>query len=89
MVVVTHHAPSPKSIRPWFKGDPFNCAFASDLDRVVERYQPGLWIHGHMHDPVDEWLGRTRLVANPAGYTHENKRGFDPALCLELESGQE
>ena len=34
---------------------------------MIDRYQPELWIHGHMHDPVDEQLGRTRLVANPAG----------------------
>ena len=84
VVVITHHAPSPRSIRPWFKGDPYNCAFASDLDRVIERYQPELWIHGHMHDPVDERLGRTRLLANPAGYRYEAKRGFDPGLCANL-----
>ena len=85
VVVITHHAPSPRSIRPWFEGDPFNCAFASDLDRVIDRYQPELWIHGHMHDPVDERLGRTRLLANPAGYRYEAKRGFDPGLCVDLD----
>ena len=85
IVVITHHAPSPRSVRPWYEGDPFNCAFASDLDRVIERYQPALWIHGHMHDPVDERLGRTRLVANPAGYAYEAKMGFDPALCINLD----
>ena len=85
VVVITHHAPSSRSIRPWFEGDPFNCAFASDLDRVIDRYQPELWIHGHMHDPVDEQLGRTRLLANPAGYRHEAKRGFDPGLCVDLD----
>ena len=84
-VVITHHAPSPRSIRPWFEGDPFNAAFASNLDRVIEQYQPALWIHGHMHDPVDEQLGRTRLVANPAGYRYEAKEGFDPAFCVELD----
>ena len=84
-VVITHHAPSPRSIRDWYEGDPFNCGFASDLDRVIERYQPKLWIHGHMHDPVDELLGRTRLVANPAGYGYEKKTGFDPALVIDLE----
>ena len=83
-VVITHHAPSPRSIRPWFEGDPFNPAFASDLDHMIERYQPALWVHGHMHDPVDEQLGRTRLVANPAGYRYEAKKGFDPGLCVEL-----
>ena len=85
-VVITHHAPSPRSIRDWYKGDPFNCAFASDLGRVIERYQPALWIHGHMHDPVDKRLGRTRLVANPAGYAYEGKKGFDPAFCLDLDA---
>ena len=81
-VVITHHAPSPKSIRPWFEGDPYNCAFASDLDRTIDRYQPELWIHGHMHDPVDERLGRTRVLANPAGYRHEARKGFDSGLCV-------
>ena len=85
VVVITHHAPSPRSIRPWYRGDPFNCAFASDLDRLIARYQPGLWVHGHMHDPVDERLGRTRLLANPAGYRYEAKRGFDPGLCVDLD----
>ena len=85
VVVITHHAPSPRSIRPWYEGDPFNCAFASDLDRLIERYQPALWIHGYMHDPVDEQLGRTRLVANPAGYGYQKKTGFDATLVIDLE----
>ena len=84
-VVVTHHAPSPRSIHSSFEGDALNPAFASDLERVIGRYQPALWIHGHMHDPVDEQLGRTRLVANPAGYRHEAKRGFDPGSCIDLD----
>ena len=46
-VVITHHAPSPRSIRPFYEGDLYNCAFASDLDTVIDRYQPALWIHGH------------------------------------------
>ena len=79
-VVITHQAPSPRSIRPRYEGDPFNCAFASDLDRLIERHQPALWIHGHMHDPVDEQLGRTQLVANPAGYAYEEKGGFSSPL---------
>ena len=84
-VVITHHAPSPRSVRPWFEGDPYNPAFASNLDAVIARYQPALWIHGHMHDPVDEYLGDTRLFANPAGYGYENKPEFDSALCIDLD----
>ena len=37
-VVITHHAPSPRSIRGWYEGDPFNPAFASDLDRLIEHH---------------------------------------------------
>ena len=39
-VVISHHAPSPRSIQDWYEGDPFNCAFASNLGPVIERYQP-------------------------------------------------
>ena len=83
-VVVSHHAPSPRCVRAWFQGDPFNPAFASNLDSLIERYEPALWIHGHMHDPVDERVGKTRILANPAGYRHENNRGFNPQLCVEI-----
>lgn len=85
VVVVTHHAPSPQCIRPWFQGDPFNPAFASNLDPLIERCEPSLWIHGHMHDPVGERMGKTRILANPAGYRHKNKRGFNPGLCVEVD----
>lgn len=85
-MVVTHHAPSPRCIRPWFEGNPFNLAFAANLDDLIEQYQPPLWIHGHMHDPVDEWVGRTRILANPAGYPQENNTDFNPALCVDLQN---
>lgn len=87
VVVITHHAPSPRSIRPWFEGDPFNCAFAPDLDPAIDRFQPAIWIHGHLHDPVDERLGRTQVVANPAGYAYEKKEGLYPGMCVDLEVG--
>ena len=86
-VVMTHHAPTPRSIRPWYQRNPLNPAFASDLDAVIARYAPPLWIHGHMHDSIDEQLGATRLVANPGGYTPSENPLFDPALCVEISDG--
>ena len=83
-VVITHHAPTPRSIRPWFQGNALNPAFASDLERLIDRYTPPLWIHGHMHDSIDEALGDTRVLANPGGYTKEENPLFDPALCVEV-----
>lgn len=83
-VVITHHAPTPRSIRPWYQGNALNPAFASDLETVIGRYAPPLWIHGHMHDSIDEALGDTRVIANPGGYTKAENPLFDPALCVEV-----
>ena len=68
VIVVTHHAPSPRCVPPWFQGDPFNLAFASNLDSMIARIHPRLRVHGHLHGPVNERLGETRILANPAGY---------------------
>ena len=83
-VVVTHHAPTPRSIRPWYEGNPINPAFASNLDTLIARYEPPLWIHGHMHDSIDEQLGKTRVLANPGGYNPAENRRFDGQLCVSV-----
>ena len=83
-VVITHHAPSPRCIRPWFHNSRLNPGFASNLDAVIEKYQPVLWVHGHMHDPVDEMLGNTRIIANPHGYSHVEGHAFDPAFVVNV-----
>ena len=87
-VVITHHAPTPRSVAARFRDDPCNGGFASDLERVIERYQPPLWIHGHMHDAVDTMLGDTRVLCNPAGYdaARAEHRGFDPQLCVDIDA---
>ena len=83
-MVITHHAPSPRCIRPWFHNSRLNPGFASNLDAVIEKYQPVLWVHGHMHDPVDEMLGNTRIIANPHGYSHVEGHAFDPAFVVNV-----
>jgi Icc-related predicted phosphoesterase len=84
-VVVTHHAPSPRSIAREFTDDPLNPAFASNLDALISRYEPSLWIHGHMHDSFDYKIGRTRVVCNPRGYFpgQLNPR-FDPYFAVQV-----
>ena len=79
-VFITRHAPTARSFRPWFENNPFNPAFASDLDRVIEGYQLALWIHGHIHDPVDEPVGKTRVLANLVGLP---TTGADRCGCRE------
>lgn len=83
-VVLTHHAPSPRSIPPKFQGDPLNCAFASDLDALVMESKALLWVHGHIHSQSDYQIGSTRVVANPRGYPREEVGDFRADWVLEV-----
>lgn len=82
-VVVTHHAPHPNSIHEKFKGDDTNGAFVSDLSDVIDTYKPAAWIHGHVHQEFDYWLGASRIVCNPRGYRLENE-SFDFFKVIEV-----
>jgi len=86
-VVVTHFAPARGSIAAQFAGSPLNACFVSDLEPQIRRWQPALWLHGHVHDSFDYRIGNTRVVANPRGYAPngvvENK-AFDPCLVVEV-----
>ncbi len=88
-VVVTHFAPAPGSIHPRFAGSPVNACFVSDLQAQIRRWQPQLWLHGHVHDSFDYCVGSTRIVANPRGYAPngvvENAH-FDPQLLIDLDA---
>lgn len=72
--VLTHHAPSIKSIHPRYGDAQINAAFASRLDETIMRKFPDidLWVHGHTHDSFDYMVGKTRVIANPRGYPGEN-----------------
>ena len=73
-VVITHHAPSYESVSFKYRGNSLNPAFYSNLEAFVLKHQPDLWIHGHVHQPFDYMIGKTRVIANPLGYGigHEN-----------------
>jgi predicted phosphodiesterase len=83
-VVVSHHAPSVRSLRPEFVDDPVSASYASALDDLVERSEARLWIHGHTHYCVDYQVGATRVFSNQRGYIDEPVEGFDPHQVLEL-----
>jgi Icc-related predicted phosphoesterase len=84
-IVLTHHAPSLRSVRAELLVDPLTPAYASDLEPLIGRFQPALWVHGHMHSSFDYRIGRTRVVCNPRGYApSELNPDFDPALVVDL-----
>ena len=83
-VVVTHHAPSARSIPPYHIGSVLNAAFVSDLDSLVDSCSIPLWIHGHTHHCVDYTIGKTRVLSNQRGYPDTPVPGFDPGLVVEI-----
>lgn len=95
-VVVTHHAPSYRSLLGWGPDRPllFNdldWCYGSDLEALMQGDgAPALWLHGHVHTNRDYQVGPVRVVANPRGYplrpgVRENP-DFNADLVLELES---
>jgi Icc-related predicted phosphoesterase len=84
VVVVTHHAPSSRSLRPGSDGTPEGAAYASPLEAMVSDLSPALWIHGHIHKKSDYRLGGTRVLCNPRGYPDEPCDGFDPGLVVTV-----
>jgi predicted phosphodiesterase len=84
IVVVTHHAPSRRSIPEPFEHDLLSAAYASDLDALIERSGVTLWVHGHTHASSDYRIGDTRILCNARGYPDELNPDFVPGLVVEV-----
>lgn len=83
-VVVTHHLPARRSVDPGYADSSLNRFFLCDVEEVIARDQPTLWVHGHTHASADYRIGRTRVVCNPAGYYCDNL-DFNPRLVIRVE----
>ena len=92
LIIMTHHAPTFKSIAEDFKDDhDLNGAYASDLSTLICYNDPiRFWFHGHIHDSNDYEACQCRVLSNPRGYvvkgwvdTRENK-SFAPQLTVSL-----
>lgn len=85
-VVVTHHAPHPRSL-DGRHGGRLDWCYSSDLSLLMEQTATDLWLHGHIHHAVDYRIGGTRVMSNPRGYAFdpsERDNGFDPGLVVEI-----
>ncbi|ERS91749.1 hypothetical protein [Halomonas sp. PBN3] len=57
---------------------------ASHLPRLMGRMD--LWVHGHVHEPVDLEATGARVIANPGGYPDEfDPPLFSPDLVVEVQ----
>ena len=70
-VVITHHAPSFKSIGGNYTCSELSAAYASNLGDLVLDLNPELWVHGHCHDPAEYSIGETLVSSNPRGYSNQ------------------
>jgi 3',5'-cyclic AMP phosphodiesterase CpdA len=67
-VVVTHHAPHARSVGGYLDKPLPDWApgfYASHLPWMLGRHRIDVWVHGHIHVPVDYEAGNTRIVSNP------------------------
>ncbi|WP_155322351.1 metallophosphoesterase [Desulfosarcina ovata] len=84
-VVVTHDCPSIKSIPERFRSHALSSAFASNMEGLIQKHQPKLWIHGHTHDSFDYKIGKTRILCNPRGYVPSaDNPEFKEGMTIEV-----
>ena len=86
IVVVTHHAPSTKSVSDIYLTDKTTPAFANNLEQFILDYPNiKLWCHGHIHSASDYRIGNCRIICNPRGYVKLGEHsGFIDNLIIEL-----
>lgn len=85
-VVITHFAPSRRSIHPRFSHDALSCFWANHYPDLLGRSD--LHIHGHTHDSFDYFESDTRVVCNPRGYSNlynlSPNPHFNPLFIVDL-----
>jgi predicted phosphodiesterase len=84
-VVITHHAPSLRSVHPRFEDSLISAGFVSDCTGLMGR--ACLWIHGHTHDSFDYVVRGTRVLCNPRGYCRDGVNenpAFNSGLRVEV-----
>ena len=78
VIVVSHFAPSLKSVSDkYYSGANalLNPTYTSDLDNyILENKRIKCWVHGHMHDCFDYYIGQCRVVCEPYGYYGEEQK---------------
>jgi len=85
-LVMSHHAPSQKSIHEWFKPyQELNGGFCNHLDNFIwNNPQIKFWVHGHVHNSFDYKIANCRVMCNPRGYGKENKFFFKKDFSFEV-----
>lgn len=65
-LVVTHHAPVRCGVKSASTG--LEAAYMSDLEELLHRVGPDVWLHGHTHHRHVTRVGRSLIASAPRGY---------------------
>ncbi len=85
-VVITHHAPSERSVHPRFRQrkDKLTPAFTSNLEGLMDIALIDTWLCGHTHFNTQYEVNGTRVLSNCRGYPGEEVEGFNPGLVVQI-----
>jgi len=83
-VLLTHHAPSYKSV-----GDDklaYEDGYATSLEYFICKHKASIdvWFHGHLHKPVHYWIDGVPIVSNPRDYPMYGRYGDSHKFLYEL-----
>lgn len=84
-VVVTHFAPTFRSLPLSMRRRPVAVWYASSMDEVMPSVD--LWVHGRVPDTLDYTVGTTRVVCNARGLPWERdrpRRPFEPGFTVDI-----
>ena len=83
LVIITHHAPSWKSVLPKHKHLLSSGRYASHDEDIIRKMKPWFWIHGHIHSFSDYYIDQTRIICNPQGRPEDDSH-YQPNFTLKL-----
>jgi Icc-related predicted phosphoesterase len=82
-VVVTHFAPSLRSLDPRYGLTPGTAGFCNSLDDLLGKAQ--YWLHGHLHCQHDYVVDGCRVLANTLGYASKGEQdGFREGFVVTV-----
>ena len=90
IVMISHHAPSFRSIDADYVDRDTVTAYASDLTKLIKEIPNlKLWVHGHIHSSKDYFVGKCRVICNPRGYHGEDENlMFNPQMQIKLNEDE-
>ena len=71
LLVLSHFAPSIKSVTPGYENSSLNPYFCNNIDDLIENSNIHTFVHGHVHSNHNYYIGKTNILCNPLGYPRE------------------